>query len=746
MFSPKHPRACALAANPQLLEDITFFPLDKSLYHTSHSDFPIDLTDILHFPQLNFIPPQEYKMSRARRESFQALKKWVFDRNSQVKKIAAGQGIAGTRAAPSQSGSNDSKIGSRLDNGETFTKDGKEYKRYKWQINKNAENATLKDIASKDSHKVWAEADIPITSDNSKAKATVSQLFDDLEESKVPNPNAGRPHYTTASEVATMDFVRNELSTPVPKVLAWSSKADGNPVGSEYIIMEKVGGVQLDKIWPQMDIKKRFELIKTISRYQKAWMSKSFTQYGSLYFSSDLQDHRGCIIVNEDGSQSEYDRFAIGPTTGREFLDDGRIDVDFDRGPWNDLLSYKSAIGFRELACVQNMTQLPRSLLGLYGPGTYQPSRPKKVAAIQDYLSLVQFFLPTDDSICSAFLWHPDLHTENIFVDPDRPSEVLGIIDWQSSEVLPLFDHARQPYLLDYDGPPATGLDPPEFPENFDQLDPPEKAKAERVGRFTCKGCHLVNYCGPECQKAHWPQHKIDCKSSLSKETWQPAYMLERQQPSLPSVMASMKFAGPNKYLWGSTPAVDVLQLESNEGTRYDGDLRLLFAASGDLRNFIQTIARIPGSYDRSLEVTIDDNDSDVVARNIIMLLLLQGTGNGDAVVDCIIHLLVSNVSDQGYLGIHRTLNATVPLLQTPVDNPHATLITFFLNAVNETLTAQDKAKETFELHTNKHLSGYLPSEEQSIITQCNKIGQLITVQAMIKDYSHVFERQVGIQ
>jgi len=24
---------------------------------------------------------------------------------------------------------------------------------------------------------------------------------------KVPNPNAGQPHYTTASEVATMDFV-----------------------------------------------------------------------------------------------------------------------------------------------------------------------------------------------------------------------------------------------------------------------------------------------------------------------------------------------------------------------------------------------------------------------------------------------------------------------------------------------------------------------------------------------------------
>jgi hypothetical protein len=28
---------------------------------------------------------------------------------------------------------------------------------------------------------------------------------------KVPNTNAGKPHFTTASEVATMDFVRSLL-------------------------------------------------------------------------------------------------------------------------------------------------------------------------------------------------------------------------------------------------------------------------------------------------------------------------------------------------------------------------------------------------------------------------------------------------------------------------------------------------------------------------------------------------------
>ncbi|KAL4866861.1 kinase-like domain-containing protein [Aspergillus spectabilis] len=274
---------------------------------------------------------------------------------------------------------------------------------------------------------------------------------------KVPNPNMGRAHYTTASEVATMDFARNELRTPVPKV----------------------AGVQLSKVWPTMGIKERFELVKTISRYQKTWMSTSFTQSGSFYYSSDLEDSDVCDLAKGSRSIPKHHQFAVGPSTGREFLDDGRIALDFDRGPWNSIEQSQSAVGLREIACVRNMTRLPRSLLSLYGPGTYCRSRSKKIAALRNYLRLVKYLLPTDPSITSAFLWHPDLHAENIFVDPERPVEVLGIIDWQSSELLPLFDHARLPYFLDYDGPPSTGMDPPAFPEGFDKLDPAKKAEAQ---------------------------------------------------------------------------------------------------------------------------------------------------------------------------------------------------------------------------------------------------------------------------
>ena len=96
-----------------------------------------------------------------------------------MKKIAEGEGIPGTRAAPTQLNTNDKKIGSRLDSGEKFIKGGKEYKRYKFQINKGADNSTLKQLANKDSHKVWSQADIPIG--EGSPEELVKRLFEGLE-------------------------------------------------------------------------------------------------------------------------------------------------------------------------------------------------------------------------------------------------------------------------------------------------------------------------------------------------------------------------------------------------------------------------------------------------------------------------------------------------------------------------------------------------------------------------------------
>ncbi|EEH07563.1 phosphotransferase enzyme family protein [Histoplasma capsulatum G186AR] len=286
---------------------------------------------------------------------------------------------------------------------------------------------------------------------------------------KIPNPNAGLPHLTTASEVATMEFVRSVCKTPVPQVYSWNSRP--NSVGAEYIIMEKVPGVPLDSVWPRMEIGDRLEVVKTIARYQEEWMSISFDHFGGLYFTQDLDGIRHQNMSYEKGGVTLLDeRFAIGPSTGRERVDHGRSTVQFDRGPWSTVVEYLTAIGRQEITCVKALPNLPKSPIALYGPGTYRPTRARKLKALELYLTMIKYLCPVDRSITSSCLWHDDLHGENIFVDPKSPTEIVGIIDWQSTELAPLFHHARQPHLLDYDGPQLHGLERPKLPEDLLKL------------------------------------------------------------------------------------------------------------------------------------------------------------------------------------------------------------------------------------------------------------------------------------
>lgn len=84
-------------------------------------------------------------------------------------------------------------------------------------------------------------------------------------------------------------------------------------------------------------------------------------------------------------------------------------------------------------------------------------------------------------------------------------------------------------------------------------------------------------YCGSACQKADWLRHKIDCKSTLMKEEWEPKWVVDGRKPAFISNEAMITFGG-KKYFWGNMPAIDVVQLDKNEGAHYQEDLRLLFA------------------------------------------------------------------------------------------------------------------------------------------------------------------------
>ncbi|KAK5698990.1 hypothetical protein LTR97_006639 [Elasticomyces elasticus] len=113
-------------------------------------------------------------------------------------------------------------------------------------------------------------------------------------------------------------------------------------------------------------------------------------------------------------------------------------------------------------------------------------------------------------------------------------------------------------------------------------------------------------------------------------------------------------------------PAVDILQLHNNEGESHDQDLKLLFAASGDLRNVIKTIAGVPATYGGALSITVNDREFNAVGRNALVLLVALAVPDDNAAIHCMLHLVYSSMIRQVDLDL---LNTNVrPLIQDVVD------------------------------------------------------------------------------
>ncbi|KAL8931579.1 MAG: hypothetical protein Q9216_007151, partial [Gyalolechia sp. 2 TL-2023] len=292
---------------------------------------------------------------------------------------------------------------------------------------------------------------------------------------KVPQPIAGFPHFTTASEVATMDYARNILGLPVPKIYAWNSKASKSPVGAEYIIMEKAPGVELAQVWPKMLGNQRRDIVKKIVQFEKRYTNSTFPGIGSLYYADSLDESTRLVIPKEGrpARVSSSVDFVIGPTTDPRFCEEGH---------------YLMALGLHDISYVKSGTKPPSP--GIFGgPGFYQPSVTGKLATLQDYIKIARYLPPKDPSVTAAVLWHDDLHAGNIFVNPDNPTIIVCMIDWQSSHVSPLFRHSIRPEFLNFEGPkPLLGMvgdarKPPQLPSNFRNLSDKEQRAAEALVR-----------------------------------------------------------------------------------------------------------------------------------------------------------------------------------------------------------------------------------------------------------------------
>ncbi|KAK2771974.1 hypothetical protein FQN53_004833 [Emmonsiellopsis sp. PD_33] len=285
---------------------------------------------------------------------------------------------------------------------------------------------------------------------------------------RIPPPIAGPSYYSTASEVATMDFLRSVLEIPVPRVLTHSATAD-NPVEAEYIIMERLCGDSLSQRWPGLSTAEMKDVLKQIIHIETKLFSYKFPAYGSLYHTRDVA---GISHIRIPGS----DQFCIGPIAKRQFWFGERKDMSLDRGPWTKPEDTITAPAQRESAWLKKFAKpQPRRTWLLH---TDEPIDPHEHhSLLSKYLSIGPYLAPKDPDLSIPILRHPDLSLPNIFLAPNS-TKILAIIDWQDAAILPIFLQAGYPAFCEHDLTRPQTLEQPKLPDDFENLSPVDKQKA----------------------------------------------------------------------------------------------------------------------------------------------------------------------------------------------------------------------------------------------------------------------------
>ncbi|PYH98574.1 kinase-like protein [Aspergillus ellipticus CBS 707.79] len=321
----------------------------------------------------------------------------------------------------------------------------------------------------------------------------ITMLDDTQVLARLPYPSTEPKQLAVASEVATLALLRAH-GLPVPRVYAYSTDAK-NPVGSEYIIMEKLPGRPLGDRWFDLSDRERLKVLLQIVQLEAKLHAIELPASGSIYYyASDLPS---------DGTTHCHPRlgfsFCIGPHAALKWWTAERASLRIDRGPCEDPIDALRNPVLKELAWLRAYSRPRFPFECAYRESMeYRLSEPSEhIASLESYLEIAPDLLPSNEMLRSV-LRHPDLQPNNIFVSDDL--DIVGLIDWQHASVLSLFLAAGIPkFFQNYDDPESLDFRPPPGPDFTDMMDE-EEEKADALHDFSASpypllllGLHAMN-------------------------------------------------------------------------------------------------------------------------------------------------------------------------------------------------------------------------------------------------------------
>lgn len=198
------------------------------------------------------------------------------------------------------------------------------------------------------------------------------------------------------ADIITMKFIRSKTSIPIPCIYDFSVNRE-NEIGRPYMLMERVKGTQLSKLWFErawFTRERRQTVFESLATYMNQLKTLEFPSIGCLDYDAKLHCH---IVIPLLPSYDD--------------LENGEITT---RGPYNTVHAYLLGEIAKQISSA--------------------PTTDHKVS-----LALLRLFagsLPDETLDGPPFvLSMPDFDYQNVFVDDD--GHVTGLIDWDETIVGP---------------------------------------------------------------------------------------------------------------------------------------------------------------------------------------------------------------------------------------------------------------------------------------------------------------------
>jgi aminoglycoside phosphotransferase (APT) family kinase protein len=254
------------------------------------------------------------------------------------------------------------------------------------------------------------------------------------------------PKWKTLSEVATLQWVRDNTSLPVPKVISYQADRT-SAIGFEWIVMSKMPGRSLRDRWRDVALSAKERIVRQLAMFCSDTFRAQLRGIGNLFF-DDTEPVPG-------GSARNRGRFCVQRLVSMEFIWDSHIHAQVSRGPFQSSRDWLLArLSLAEVECREGLNRLQKAASEEDGKG--EEVDEDDLEDLENTMDIItrlrrhldDFFPPPSPGLEPerTMILHDDLSRQNTLVDDH--GNLTAVVDWECISAVPLWSACQIPSFL----------------------------------------------------------------------------------------------------------------------------------------------------------------------------------------------------------------------------------------------------------------------------------------------------------